>query len=74
VNERRGLECLPGGFAGDSLGGKLAQFLVNQRQQFLGSARITSLRAVKNLRHGTHRGTATRLDPAAEACTIHRTG
>ena len=40
VNEGRGLQRLAGGFAGHLVRRQLAQFLIHQRQQFLGGLRV----------------------------------
>ncbi len=74
MNQRRGLQGVTGGFVGHAAGGELAQFLMDERQQFFSRARITLLRTVKNLRHGTHSGNLIRLIRAAGEYRNHLMG
>lgn len=72
--EGGGLQRLAGGLARHPLRSQPTQFLVNERQQFLGSLGIALLDAVEDLRDGTLRGNSVRLNRAAGECTNHLTG
>ena len=49
VHQGRGLQCLPGFFLRQILGGQSAQLIVNQRQQFLRCRGIASFNLRKNV-------------------------
>src|SRR5262245_21668992 len=54
VNQSRGLERLSWFFLSQLLGGKLPQFVVDQRQQLFGGVRIASLDCGKDARDIAH--------------------
>ena len=54
VDKRGGLKGMTGGLAGDLVRDQLAEFVVNQREQFLGGLRISGLRALKDARDPAH--------------------
>jgi hypothetical protein len=48
MHQRRGLQGLPRRFAGHFVRGQPAQFLVNQREQFVRGLRVALLNGVKD--------------------------
>jgi hypothetical protein len=55
VDERRGLQCLPGLLVRQFLRGQLAEFVVDERQQLLRRVGIAPLNRRQNLRDVRHR-------------------
>ena len=54
VNQGRRLKRLPRRLVGHPNGGQLSQFLIDQREQFLGSLRVARLSAIKDVGHVAH--------------------
>ena len=54
MHQRGGLEGLAWFLLGQLLGGEFAQFIVDQRQELLGSVRITLLDGRQDARNFTH--------------------
>jgi hypothetical protein len=55
MDQGRGLERLPGLFLGQLLGSQLAQFLVDQGQEFPGGGRVASFDGGQDAGNLTHR-------------------
>jgi hypothetical protein len=54
MNQGSGLKCLPRFLLGKLLSSQLAQFVINQRQELLGSVRIALLDGGQDLCHLSH--------------------
>jgi len=55
VDERGGLQRMTGGFVRHLVRGEAAEFLIDQREQFIGSLAIAMLDGVKDACHFAHR-------------------